>query len=107
MIDTAAAKARLDAMLVELTARRQRLDTDLAEPADPDWSERAVQQEDDAALEGQAALVEQEIASVTRALDRIAEGTYGECVSCGGPISAGRLEARPEAALCIDCANRS
>lgn len=107
MTDTVAAKARLEAMLAELTARREHIDADLAEPADADSEERAVQQEDDAALEGQAALVEQEIASVRRALGRIAEGTYGECASCGEAITAGRLEARPEAALCIDCANRS
>jgi RNA polymerase-binding transcription factor DksA len=41
---------------------------------------------------------------VKRALARIADGTYGECVRCGGDIAPARLEARPEAALCIDCA---
>ena len=60
--------------------------------------------EDDVALEGQGALVEREIASVKRALARIEDGTYGECVRCGGAIADARLEARPEAALCIDCA---
>lgn len=104
MTDTVAAKARLEEMLAELTARLAHLEADLDEPADADSGERAVQQEDDAALEGQAALVAREIASVTRALERIAEGTYGECPKCGADIAPGRLEARPEAALCIDCA---
>lgn len=104
MTDTVAAKARLEEMLAELTARLAHLEADLDEPADADSGERAVQQEDDAALEGQAALVAREIASVTRALERIAEGTYGECPKCGAAIAPGRLEARPEAALCIDCA---
>lgn len=98
------AKARLEAMLAELLARLAHLESDLAEPADADSGERAVQQEDDAALEGQAALVSAEIASVTRALERIAEGTYGACTKCGADIAPGRLEARPEAALCIECA---
>ncbi|WP_141585533.1 TraR/DksA C4-type zinc finger protein [Actinomadura sp. WMMA1423] len=39
-----------------------------------------------------------------RALERLAAGTYGVCTSCGGPVGAGRLEARPAAALCISCA---
>jgi RNA polymerase-binding protein DksA len=105
MTDSVAAKARLEELLAELTARLAHLEADLDEPADADSGERAVQQEDDAALEGQAALVAREIASVTRALERIAEGTYGECTKCGATIAAGRLEARPEAALCIDCAS--
>ena len=40
-----------------------------------------------------------------RALLRVKNGTYGECVRCGAKIAPKRLEARPEAALCISCAN--
>ncbi len=107
MIDIATAKQRLEAQLAELEQRLASIEGDLAEPADPDSGERAVQMEDDASLEGQAAVVVAEIASTNRALDRIANGTYGECVKCGGAISAGRLEARPEAALCIACASKT
>lgn len=38
------------------------------------------------------------------ALARLAAGTYGACAQCGRPIGTARLEARPSAALCIDCA---
>ena len=31
------------------------------------------------------------------------EGAYGECVDCGRPVPEGRLEARPEAARCVQC----
>ena len=105
MPDPTAAKARLEAELAELEDRLSRLDRDLSEPPDPDSSERAVQMEDDDALEGQAALVTSEIASVRRALERIEDGTSGECANCGNAIADGRLEARPEAALCIECAS--
>jgi RNA polymerase-binding protein DksA len=105
MPDTTEAKAKLEAQLTELEDRLSRIERDLAEPPDADSSERAVQMEDDDALEGQATLIANEIASVRRALDRIADGSYGECVNCGNEIAAGRLEARPEAALCIDCAS--
>ena len=40
---------------------------------------------------------------VMQALERIKDGSYGECHSCGGDISERRLEARPTAELCIAC----
>jgi len=104
MSDTAAAKARLEASLAELEARLANLARDLSEPPNRDWDEMAIEQEDDEALEQQAALVEREIASVRRALGRIKDGSYGTCVRCGEEIAPERLQARPEAALCIHCA---
>ena len=44
------------------------------------------------------------ITDVDAALERVAVGTYGLCANCGRAIAPGRLEARPAAALCIDCA---
>lgn len=105
MLDLFVQQARLEEQLNELKARRVRIEDDLAEPLDPDSSEQAVEVEDDASLEGQAALIDQEIGSVSRALERIAKGTYGECVRCGSEIAPARLAARPEAALCIGCAS--
>ena len=40
---------------------------------------------------------------IDRALDRITQGTYGLCLSCGKPIPEARLESIPYAALCIEC----
>lgn len=100
----ATARARLEARLTELESRQKHLAQDLSQPLNPDSSEQAIEVEDDAPLEGQAELVERELASVKRALGRMKDGTYGECVRCGAEISAARLNARPEAALCIDCA---
>ena len=39
-----------------------------------------------------------------RALEKIGEGTYGTCDSCGKPIPEGRLKAAPASALCVECA---
>src|SRR3546814_18345659 len=104
MSDLAAVKTRLEEQLAELRGRQARVETDLAEPLNADSSEQAVEMEDDAALEGQAALIDHQIASVSRALERIEKGTYGECVRCGGAIAAASLGVRHEAALCIECA---
>ena len=106
MPNTAAVKARLEAQLAELEVRQDRIARDLGEPLNPDSSEQAVEMEDDVSLEGQAALIAREIASVKRALTRIENGTYGKCVWCGAEIAPKRLEVRPEAALCIECASK-
>jgi DnaK suppressor protein len=46
------------------------------------------------------------LAQNSRALDRIAAGTYGVCESCGKAIGKARLQAFPRATLCIDCKQR-
>src|SRR2546422_7274941 len=43
------------------------------------------------------------LAKIDEAVQRIEDGTYGECESCGQPIGVGRLKARPVTTLCIDC----
>ena len=106
MPSPSAAKAALEAQLAELEGRQKRVARDLAEPLNRDSSEQAVEMEDDVALEQQAALIAREVASVRRALTRIENGTYGSCARCGEEIASKRLEARPEAALCIDCARK-
>ena len=44
---------------------------------------------------------------VTRALEKLDEGTYGVCDVCGTEIAAARLEAMPDSVLCITCAAAS
>jgi DnaK suppressor protein len=43
------------------------------------------------------------IKKVDEALERIDEGTFGECTECGEDIEFRRLEARPTATLCVGC----
>ena len=43
------------------------------------------------------------IIKVKEAMDRIDQGTFGICESCGRPISEKRLKARPVTTLCIEC----
>ena len=40
---------------------------------------------------------------VKSALDRLKQGSFGECVQCGTRIGAKRLEALPWTPYCIDC----
>ena len=45
-----------------------------------------------------------EMKRIEGALERLAEGDYGYCVSCGEEIAAKRLELDPTTPVCIDCA---
>ncbi|MEO6826544.1 MAG: TraR/DksA C4-type zinc finger protein [Microbacteriaceae bacterium] len=45
-----------------------------------------------------------DLAGIDRARERMNSGDYGLCRKCGRPISLARLEARPAAELCIECA---
>ena len=47
------------------------------------------------------------LAEVEHALAKIDTDQYGICENCHKPIADARLEARPEARLCIDCAAAS
>ncbi len=40
---------------------------------------------------------------IEKTLEKIDQGTYGECEGCGDEIGAKRLVARPVASLCIAC----
>lgn len=40
---------------------------------------------------------------IEEAIERINDGTFGICESCGGEISVKRLKARPVTTLCIEC----
>jgi DnaK suppressor protein len=70
---------------------------------DPEGATIAFEREHAAALAGQA---RQQITDIDAALDRLAGGGYGTCVSCGRAIAPERLAARPAAATCITCAGR-
>jgi DnaK suppressor protein len=104
MTDIDMIKTALEARLAELTSRANRIEADLAEPVSADSSEQAIEREDDDALVGQDALLTREIAAVRAAINRVTVGSYGECTRCGEPVGEKRLNAYPEAALCIACA---
>ncbi len=40
---------------------------------------------------------------IDEALNRIQEGTFGECEACGDDIESKRLEARPTTTHCVTC----
>lgn len=43
------------------------------------------------------------LSKIEEAINRIEDGEYGICETCGDDINFKRLEARPVTTLCIDC----
>jgi len=47
--------------------------------------------------------IKDQLADIEHALHKFDEGTYGLCDNCGQPIDPARLEALPQANLCLSC----
>ena len=43
------------------------------------------------------------VAQIDRALEKVEDGTYGVCDTCGTEIPEERLEAIPATSLCVQC----
>ncbi len=98
-------KLELEDRLRDLNARIHGIDDDLSEPPDADWSENAVESENDEVLEEVGELAVEEIQKIKAALSKIEAGTYGICDMCDEMIAIKRLEALPHATTCIKCAS--
>lgn len=96
-------KALLD-RLSELDSRLHQIEAELDEPHSKDWEEMAVEREGEEVLEQLGQSGQAEIARIRAALQRMCEGTYGECVRCGEDISEARLDTLPDTPLCRNCA---
>jgi len=70
---------------------------------DPEGATIAFERQHLAALVSQA---RRHLAQIDAAMLRLAKGSYGRCESCGQPIGAARMAARPVTTLCITCASR-
>jgi RNA polymerase-binding transcription factor DksA len=49
---------------------------------------------------------EQLLEEISAALERIKQGTFGQCEECQGHIPKARLQAVPYARYCVDCARK-
>jgi RNA polymerase-binding transcription factor len=59
-----------------------------------------------AEVEALAKSLQESLTDVQEALTRFEAGTYGSCERCHQDIAPARLEAKPAARLCIECAAR-
>ncbi|WP_406032684.1 TraR/DksA family transcriptional regulator [Nocardioides sp. NBC_00163] len=78
-------------------------DTNADDEHDPEGATIAFERSQVQALVRQARA---HLAEIDAATERVEAGTYGTCEDCGRPIAEGRLEARPVARTCINCAGK-
>jgi RNA polymerase-binding transcription factor DksA len=57
-------------------------------------------------VEALAGNLRESLNDVEAALVKLDNGTFGVCEGCGQPISPDRLEAKPAAKLCMECASK-
>ncbi|NNC76080.1 MAG: hypothetical protein HKN93_11300 [Acidimicrobiia bacterium] len=115
------AKSTIDRLVSKLELERERLQAVIAEreeefeslrlsvtpsehnvdPENSDGGSLAFEMQKEMSIEQNAEGI---LEKVAHALDRVADGTYGECESCGKRIPMSRLDVLPYATLCVDCA---
>ena len=57
-------------------------------------------------VEALAGSLRESLKDVEEAITKLDKGTFGVCEACGQAIAPDRLEAKPAARLCMDCASR-
>jgi RNA polymerase-binding protein DksA len=104
MVDVKHFETVLRERRAQLKQRLQDIEQELDQPTDPDAEERATERENDEVLEGVGQAGLKELRSIDAALQRIEDGVYGQCLTCGEGISEERLGAVPYALRCRNCA---
>ncbi len=73
-------------------------------PVSAKFSDQSVELDNQALVMALDAEGKEELIQIDRALNRLAEGTYGICLSCNSKISSERLDILPFTSTCIECA---
>ena len=107
-VDTTGIKEKLEHEQATLRARLRELGADpdgegVDLDLDENFADSAQTTAERAEILALVTSLRETLADVDHALERIEDGSYGECERCGNEISPARLEAIPHARLCISC----
>ena len=111
-MDTDVARERLQQLLADVDRSIATLEAESGRPSsnlrpDVDTADPGTALSDaDREAAGIEALASQR-KHVAEALARVEAGSYGKCIECGTALPDERLEARPEAARCVNCQARA
>ena len=98
---------RLNSRKQELEIRIGKISDDIRHvnrPVETDSAEAVVDHENDEVIDALGNAAVDELTDINRALQRLADGDYGVCLSCGKAIAEQRLEVMPYALECVGCA---
>lgn len=97
-------RAELENRLAMMQERLANIKKDVTQGHSGDSAEQAQERENDEVVDAIGNETAQSIRVIQAALERIDNGTYGVCDSCGEDIGSARLAAIPEATRCVNCA---
>ena len=97
-------KSELEERLASLQKRLASIKKDVTKAHSGDSAEQAQERENDEVVDAIGNETALSIRIIQSALERIDNGTYGACDSCGEDIGEARLRAIPEATRCVNCA---
>ncbi|HEY3304992.1 MAG TPA: TraR/DksA family transcriptional regulator [Candidatus Binatia bacterium] len=105
IIDSLAEELQRRRLLIlgDMDATQGELKT-IAQEREPELEEDAQKERIATVLERLSDRDKQTLDEIDEALQRIVDGTYGKCASCGEYIALARLRALPTTRLCIACA---
>ena len=113
-LSAAQLKELKDMLLARRKALTAEMDQNIENLAPPEVNAGSVSQDENARLANQTrevdtrltALDADELARINRALERMADGSYGLCDECGCAIPFERLKAEPMTRHCVACKSR-
>lgn len=103
-MNTQAIETNLTELQQSLAKRIEAIKRDFSRGRSADFSEQATEQENEEVLVQLKVDAEAELRQVNIALNKLADGHYGECEKCSEQIAEARLSAIPYTKYCIDCA---
>ncbi len=106
MTDTEVFKSLLLRRKAALTERIEGANKELSAPHSKDWDDQAIEREQEEVVEALSEADRAELRGIEAALTRIREHSFGECASCGDPISEARLLTLPATPFCRRCARQ-
>jgi len=102
-VDVTTARERLEDMLAELDRSIGVLQGDPVAVREHSAADAGSDLTDADRAQAMLTVATSQRRAVIEAIKRLEEGVYGRCVDCAKPVPEGRLEARPEAARCVQC----
>lgn len=102
-----ALKTQLEEQLATLQTRMRSVRRDLTRSHSDDSAEQAQERENDEVIDVIGNETARSVHLIRAALDRMEEGSYGQCETCGRDIGHERLQVVPEASHCVSCADKS